>query len=111
MGFKFSTFIVTLLGLISFSCAIFFPSLQKTQQLCVNSDQPNIKNTCVICDSRRFVDMSRQCTGQDKVPDITTQDQALCLISNCLQQIPKQQRKIVLGRKRRSIINTSVALL
>ncbi|XP_053211421.1 uncharacterized protein LOC128395064 [Panonychus citri] len=108
MSFKLLTLIVTLMGIISFSDAIFFPSLQKTQQLCVNSDQPNIKSTCVICDSRRFTDTSRQCTGQDKVPDITTQDQALCLISSCLQQVPKQQRKIVLGRKRRSTINTNV---
>ena len=43
------------------------------------------QNMCVKCDAGRFQTTAMACTGQSDVPSNTTQAQAFCLITNCLQ--------------------------
>ncbi|XP_053208554.1 uncharacterized protein LOC128392541 [Panonychus citri] len=89
----------------SISSGLFF--LQRYIQLCVNSDRPNIQSMCLLCDSKQFRTMSYICTGQYTVPANTTQEQAFCLISTCLRQVPGQQGGTAVGRKRRELIESN----
>ncbi|KAI1286911.1 hypothetical protein HDE_10762 [Halotydeus destructor] len=78
----------------------FFGNRIQTRTLCINSAAPNVQSMCVRCDASRFDATSLLCTGQTTVPATTNQTQALCLMTNCLQQIP-QQGTSKFGRKKR----------
>ncbi|XP_074601891.1 uncharacterized protein LOC141855675 [Brevipalpus obovatus] len=104
MDLKSNYCILWLLIFSYFQCAsTLFLTSWKTTQLCINSDQPTIKSMCVMCNARQFANTAKECTGAEKIPDVTTQDQAFCLISSCLQQVPKQGISKFFGRKRRSV--------
>ncbi|XP_015786215.1 uncharacterized protein LOC107363497 isoform X1 [Tetranychus urticae] len=95
-----STLVSVVIFLLTTSSAIFLA--QKYIQLCVKSDRPSIQSMCVLCDYKQFRTMSYVCTGQYAIPMNSTQEQAFCLISTCLRQVPGQQG-VPVGRKRREL--------
>ncbi|XP_015786216.1 uncharacterized protein LOC107363497 isoform X2 [Tetranychus urticae] len=88
-----STLVSVVIFLLTTSSAIFLA--QKYIQLCVKSDRPSIQSMCVLCDYKQFRTMYA-------IPMNSTQEQAFCLISTCLRQVPGQQG-VPVGRKRREL--------
>ncbi|XP_074592943.1 uncharacterized protein LOC141848782 isoform X1 [Brevipalpus obovatus] len=91
---------IALVILIASVGAIFF-SQQRYTQLCVRSEKSSIQSMCVLCDADQFSTLSYACTRQYMVPANTTEDQAHCLLTTCLRQVPGQHGTVI-GRKKRT---------
>ncbi|XP_076308781.1 uncharacterized protein LOC143224254 [Tachypleus tridentatus] len=90
-------FAICILSIFVMTAAIF-----QTMQVCVNSMVQGLQSSCVRCiGGQTFTNTLNTCYGATTLPVNSTQTQAFCLLTTCLNQIPFQQSQPI-GRRKRS---------